>query len=255
MPPRLRSLLTAVFRADPGRRDGTRDARRDALLQDFDARYGLATGAATFTNSWRSVAVGAAVCAAVAVGACAMPADYTVGMGVRLSIVLGQDALEDADPSAISDYLQQTYALEKLGIRIKHRVDARGREEVRVQVDMVGRDVEADAVWSDLVEAFPDLEGCRGDEEEPFEARVEGTLGGRLAHRYLDLLIDQDGVEAAQRQILADLEAQGLEGSAEVSVDERLGHREVRVEVEAHTPGTAPGPALRDVGAQSEPSR
>lgn len=231
MPRELQRLLGLMHRG-PGRNDGAVRSRRDALLAQMEPSAG---GAPAWFRSWPAMASAVALFFAVVVGACAVPVDYTVGMGARIGIVLDPDQLEDADPETIGRYLEERYTVENMAMRVRHEMGADGSGKVHIQMDMFGPGIEADAVWADLEDAFPALVGTRGP-DMPFEAIVQGTLGGRLAHEYLDVVIDRDGIEAARQRILDDLAAQGLEGTAEIHVEDGPGRREVRVEVQAHSP-------------------
>jgi hypothetical protein len=99
-----------------------------------------------------------------------------------------------------------------------------------MQLDMLAGDVDADAMWADLTEAFPELQGFRM-EDELLEGRMEGTLGGKLSRGWVDQIIDRHGVEEARGRVLEDLRQRGLGEGAQVEIEDGDGHREVRVKL------------------------
>jgi hypothetical protein len=106
---------------------------------------------------------------------------------------------------------------------------------MRVEIEAVGEDLDADVLWDDIVAEFPALADARR-EDEALHGLVHGTLGGRLSHRWLDVTIDRDGVEEAKRQLILQLAAEGVTGTPEVEIiDEEVDgmrRREVRVRLE-----------------------
>lgn len=236
----LRSTLRRLY-ARPEASRARRDALEAELLESFDRR---ATTPDPRPKTWRRPVLAVLTATAVVGGACQLPAEYTVDMGTRLGIVIDGRAMDEVDPAAIGAYVADAHPLEQLELSVHRemRVEAGVRtDEVRIQLDMVGDDVrvDPDALWDELRDAFPGLENGARLEEEHLEATVHGTLGGKLSHRMLDVVIDRHGVDEARRLLLEDLERQGLRGHAHVEVREDPdGRRQVEVRVEAERTST-----------------
>ncbi len=213
-------------------------ARRDALESALVAKLGPRIVA----RRWPRVALGAGLACGLAVGACALPSDYDADVGHRLAIVVTNGV--EVDAGAIATFVSEHYAPDELRMAVsQERVreagadgQVRERGELRIEIDAVGEHLDTDEMWDDLVEAFPELEGGRL-EDEALRMVVHGTLGGRLSHAWLDVVVDRGGIEEAKTQILLELDAQGVEGQAHVEVvddHDAAGRRrrEVRVWVE-----------------------
>lgn len=217
-------------------------ARRDTLEHELMARL----SAARARRRWPRIALGIGLCGALAAGACALPSDYDADLGHRLAIVVAEST--EIDPRAIATFVEERYSPDQLRMAVSQE---RTREqapdgtlieqggELRIEIDAVGEDIDTDEMWEQLVLAFPELEGGRL-EDEALRTVVHGTLGGRLSHAWLDVVIDRGSIEDAKAQILLELDAQGFEGQAHVEIiddpnaDGESGHhrREVRVWVE-----------------------
>jgi hypothetical protein len=227
MPSEIRTVLRRLYgRAGPPPRPEHENELEAELMQRFDRR-----APAEATPWWafrlpRWAWAGAAALA-IAVGACVTPSDYEIKMGDRLGILIDAEERDTVDVREIVQFVRSGYPLERLEAEVKmersvFRTGEGATEDqaiMRIQLDMVGRGVDADVVWEDLVAEFPALEGARMEDEE-LEGTVHGTFGGHLAHRYLDLVIDEHGVEEAKRRILADLEARGFKGEAEIDIQD-----------------------------------
>ncbi len=214
-------------------------ARRDALEHELIGRL----PAARARRRWPRFALGIGLCGALAVGACALPSDYDADLGHRLAIVVAEST--DIDPRAIATFVEERYTPDELRMAVSQE---RKREqapdgtvieqggELRIEIDAVGEDIDTHEMWEQLLLAFPELQGGRL-EDEALRTVVHGTLGGRLSHAWLDVVIDRGGIEDAKAQILLELDAQGYEGQARVEIiddEDPAGHhhREVRVWVE-----------------------
>jgi hypothetical protein len=219
-------------------------SRRDALEAELLQR--LAQRPSTRRRRWPRLALGIGLGAALAVGACALPADYDADLGHRLAIVVTDDV--QVDPQAIAGFVTEHYAPDELRMavsqeRVRQRDDdgsVHERAELRIEIDAVGEDLDTDRMWDDLVEEFPQLEGGRLEDEE-LRTVIHGTIGGRLSHAWLDVVIDERGVDAAKAEILLQLDAQGVHGDAHVEVvddEDAAGNRrrEVRVWVQDESP-------------------
>lgn len=242
MPSDLDDDLRRVFAGDrtPPVDAPRRDALEASLLQQ------LATRPTAPRRRWPKVALGVGLGAALAVGACALPADYDAGLGHRLAIVVA-DGVE-VDPQAIAGFVTEHYAPDELRMavsqeRMRQQDDdgsVHERSELRIEIDAVGEDLDTDRMWDDLVDEFPQLEGGRLEDEE-LRTVIHGTLGGRLSHAWLDVVIDERGADAAKAEILLQLDAQGVRGDAHVEViddEDEAGNRrrEVRVWVQDESP-------------------
>lgn len=242
MPSDLDHELRRVFAGDrtPPLDAARRDALEAALLQQLAARPRAPR------RRWPRLALGIGLGAALAVGACALPADYDAGLGHRLAIVVTDDV--EVDPQAIAGFVTEHYAPDELRMavsqeRVRQRDDdggVRERSELRIEIDAVGEDLDTDRMWDDLVDEFPQLEGGRLEDEE-LRTVIHGTLGGRLSHAWLDVVIDERGADAAKAEIVLQLDAQGVQGDAHVEVidgEDSDGNRrrEVRVWVEEASP-------------------
>jgi hypothetical protein len=178
------------------------------------------------------LAVAAVAVVLCVIGACRLPAEYAVDVGERVAILLDPSRRAAVDPAEIARHVEETWPIERLQVAVAVEQQNDGPPTTRVELAAVG-DVTADEIWADLVETFPALAGARMEPED-LEVLVHGTLGGRLSHELLDLVIDEEGAEVARQQILDQLAASGLDGEADVSVtDHPDGRREVRVEVRA----------------------
>ena len=207
------------------------DARhRDAL----EARLlGDATPARAGAPGWGRWALATAGSAALLIGACRYPVEYDVPLGARVGILVDAERRDDLDIQAIVAHVEETHDLDELEVQVrmeKHVRDGESVGTVRVQLDMLGGDVNADEVWEELIDAFPTLEGSRM-EEQLLEAHVHGTLGGKLSHAWLDVVIDRHGVEEARERVFEELEARGFEGKADVEISDEGGRRAVKIKL------------------------
>jgi hypothetical protein len=205
------------------------EARRDAELETLAAAHGRTYGRERRAPRWL-------------VGACVVPIDYEAEMGQRIAFTMPLAQMSDLDVEAMARFVEEEHDPEEIRIMAhaesSHIADAGEEqlvEEVRVEIEAVGEHLDADAVWDDLVEEFPELADARR-EDEALRGLVHGTLGGRLSHRWLDVTIDRDGVEAAKQQLIEELAAQGVKGTPEIEIiDEEadgMRRREVRVRIE-----------------------
>jgi hypothetical protein len=233
----IKTALSRLYRrAEPTPRPEHKDELEADLMQRFDRRAPEEEPAWWVLRMPRWAWVAAAL-VAVVVGACVTPSDYEVKMGDRLGILVDAEKSHTVDVEEIVRFVEQGYELETLEaeVRMEKSVFRTGtgasesQAIMRIQLDMVGRGADADAVWEDLVAEFPALVGARMEDED-LEGTVHGTFGGLLAHRYLDVVIDERGAEEAKRQILADLEARGFKGEAQVDIqDHEDGKRSVEI--------------------------
>lgn len=241
----IKTVLSRLYRrAGPAPRPEHESELEAELMQRFD-RLAPADEPAWWEFRPPRWAWAAAAVLAIAVGACVTPSDYEVKMGDRLGILIDASKRDTVDVEEIVRFVQQGYELDRLEAEVKMEKSvfrtgegaSESQEIMRIQLDMVGRGVDADVVWEDMVAEFPALAGARMEDED-LEGMVHGTFGGLLAHRYLDVVIDEQGVEEAKRQILAELEARGFKGEAEVDIqaDDDGKRVEIRLREEEHLP-------------------
>jgi hypothetical protein len=245
MPSELERRLGALYSPAPPIDAAHREDLRGQLL----ARPELVSAASRSRRRWSGWWLGGVLSAAALAGACVLPVEYEMPMGQHVTITLeGDDAVlavdehgdaDALDPRALSAFVEARFDAQRIELSIaktEHR-DANGHVAQQLRIDLVafGADGMPDGLADEIVDAFPVLE--RADvESEPVDAVVEGTLGGKLGHAWLDVVIDEHGVEEARRRILADLKARGVAGDAQVEIVDEPGRREVKVRVEAETP-------------------
>ncbi len=243
------ALLRAALERTPPVVDA---ARRDALEQTLAASV-AARGDRRVDppRRWTRWLLGGGLVLAVTAGACVLPSDYDAAVGHRLAIIVEGDAVE-VDPHALVDFITAQHHPDELRMAVSQQrvADEHGHTQTitRIELDAVGDDVEPEPLWSELVAAFPELEGARLEDQE-LRGRIHGTLGGRLSHDWLDITIDRHGVAAAKVQIIEQLRAEGLSDaaveSAQIEIvdhDDGKGRvrREVRVQIEDEHGAPAP---------------
>lgn len=240
MPTSDRQLETKL-REIHRRGEAPRPEASDALEEELDARFAAAfdgTQPRPRRPSRRGWIIGGLAGAAL-VGACALPAEYELSIGHRVALVMTGES--PVPPHELARHIESSFEVDEIRIAVRktrRTTDAGEEAATMVALDVVGPDVDADALETSLVAAFPTL--AEADfEVDALEGTVRGTIGGMLSHRMIDVVIDTEGVEAARERILADLEARGLDGDATVEIEDEEtpdGHRRrVRIEVEAHS--------------------
>jgi hypothetical protein len=221
MPSELERGLSEALRGEPIAAD---PERRAALEQELLARL-PATPPRRHGTRW----------------ACVLPTDYATQLGHRLAIVVDVEHADELDPEQIVHFVTDRYHPDELRMGVRHErtreSDDDGhvseRASMRIEIDAVGEHLDTDAMWHDLVEAFPELEGARLEDEE-LRGLVHGTLGGRMSQAWLDVVIDRGGVEQAKQQVIDQLRAQGVQGDPQVDIIDQVDEdgsrrREVRV--------------------------
>ncbi|MBK6918062.1 MAG: hypothetical protein IPH07_11735 [Deltaproteobacteria bacterium] len=227
-----------------------RALRAEAPEVDTDARDALerrllaaVPPAAPRGRRWPRWLLATGLGAAVLAGACVLPSEYDADLGHRLAIVI-DDAELELDHDAIAEFVLERYHPDEVRMAVE-RQHSRERgddgrvvehSELRLELDAIGDGLDTARIWADLQQAFPELEGARL-EDRRLHGRVHGTLGGRLSHDWLDLVIDRHGVAAAKQEILDELAREGITGQPQIEIiDDDDGHgrvrREVRVMVE-----------------------
>jgi hypothetical protein len=210
----LRVALTAPDRLAPGHRD----ALESELMAGFDRRSSESgnTGRQTmkvFTKR-RVVVGGFAMAATLGAVAWAAPADLSVPVGrsvkMEMSLATGETM---PDPEKIIAVLQGAGHVDDVSLRVARE----GEDHVAMQFEVWGTDLGSEPMADRIKAAFPALSGATFT-EEALEGTVRGTVGEKLGHDLFDLKIDHLDVEAARKQVMERLKAEGVEG-ADVQVE------------------------------------
>jgi hypothetical protein len=236
MPSDARSVLRPP--PDEAESRAHRDALEPALLAAF-ARRGRSTPPPRLP--WLRFALAGLVFAGAGAVACQLPTEYERPLGQRIAIVLPAVRLANVDPERLAAHVEASHPIEGLMLRVvAEQTDDRDPGVVRIVMDVVGPEVDIEEVWDDLVQEYPALDGGRV-EGEVMEGVVHGTWGGRLGNDLFDLRLDEGDIEDARARLLLDLQAQGVEGHAEITVEEEKTpdglRRRIEVRVEAEDPG------------------
>lgn len=219
-----------------------RRAEEDALVAAFARRHGGGAPAPRRRRSGR-IALMCGLGVAVAVGACALPSEYSVDLGQGIEIVLDAARWDELDAERLAAHLGEEMGAERIELHVSRTRDERigpdGElvidEQMRMQLFALGGEVDAEDGWDELVREFPALAEAE-IQQVPLSGTVHGTLGGRLSRDLLDLEIDRHGVEEAEARILAQLRAEGIsteDATVDITTTEEGGHRRIEVRVEA----------------------
>jgi hypothetical protein len=204
-----------------------RDSLEPAILETF-ARRKVTPRAPR--RPWLQLALAGLVAAGAGVVACQLPAEYERPLGQRIGIILPASKFEQVDPERMAAFVEANHPIEGLMMRVEAERHGEEPGVVRFVMDVVGPDVDVDAIWDDLVDEYPVLEGGRV-EGEVMEGIVHGTLGGRIGSDLFDLRIDEGDIDEARARLLEDLRARGIEG-AEIEIEEEQTPEGVRRRVE-----------------------
>lgn len=262
MPSDLQERLRALYRrAAPieervEERLEHQQTHEDALVAALGRRGGGASVAQG--RGWRGrwprlprLAIAGALGVAVAVGACAMPAEYPVRLGYGFEITVDPahiGGVEQLDPDGIARWLHEQGQVERVELMVAHhRRESTApdgmpavHDELTLRMFVAGDALDRDALVDDLRDRFPVLADAEL-RDAPLSGMVHGTLGGKLSHDLLDLTLDRHGVEEAERQILEQLRADGIDlehATIDITHEEGAdGSRRIEVRVEAEPPG------------------
>lgn len=230
---RIETILGRLFR-----RGSVPDPQVRAALADELAR---AFSSPPPRRRWRRLG-GLALGGALLAGACVVPTDYELAMGMRMVVTL-IGSPHSFDPEALGRQLESEFAPAQMRIMVAASSGApegvQAPRELKITLDLVG-DLDPDAVERSARAHFPALREA-DIEVQALDGTVHGTLGGLISERTFGLKLDRGSVEETRARILEELAAQGLEGTATIEIqdEETLdGHRrEVRVRVEAEDRG------------------
>ncbi len=212
-------------------------AHRDALEPTVLAAFARRTPTSPVPRRpWLKLALAGLVTAGAGVVACQLPVEYERPLGRTIAIVLPEASLAGVHPERLAAFVEDNHPIEGLMVRVEaERHDEHTPGVIRIVMDVVGPDVDVDAIWDDLVDEYPVLEGGRV-EGEALEGVVHGTWGGRLGNRLFDLDLDEGDIEDARARLLVDLRARGIAGEAEIDIEEEHTPDGVlrRIEVRVH---------------------
>ena len=222
---------------DPAASRAHRDALEPEVLAAFAHRVPTAPSP---RRPWLKLALAGLVTAGAGVVACQLPVEYERPLGRTIAIVVPEATFSSVHPERMAAFIEANHEIEGLMMRVEaERHDEHSPGVVRIVMDVVGPDVDVEEIWDDLVEEYPALDGGRV-EGEALEGVVHGTWGGRLGNHLFDLDLDEGDIEDARARLLVDLRARGIEGEAEIDIEEEQtpdGVRrriEVRVRAEEH---------------------
>jgi hypothetical protein len=244
MPSRIAGVLRRLYRFGPERRAARR--HRDALEAELVQRLEPRPSEARVERVLRlpALAFASALAVAMVIGACRLPADYAMQMGHRIGIELDAEHAAALDHEAIARHVESTWAPSQIAmaVQLQRRADDDGdRGTLRIDLDVMGDDLDTEEIWDDLVDTFPVLVGARLHDEVLAET-VHGTLGGKLSLAALDVVIDREGVDQARARIMAELRSQGVDPrDAQVRITDDVGpdgehRREIDVRVQRSDP-------------------
>ncbi|WP_437326588.1 hypothetical protein [Sorangium sp. So ce381] len=176
------------------------------------------------------VAAAAVVCGAAA---CVAPADVEVPVGRSISIEVA-DGAELPEPEALMAAVRgEGKTARRARVMVRGR---RGDGATTLTLDVWGDEVPEGDVAERIRAAFPALAGAE-IREDVLAGTVRGTLGAKLGHELLDLdVLDKDDVEAARRQVMEQLAAQGVEGKVDVQIEGDGEKRKVKVQIKLEAP-------------------
>jgi len=167
------------------------------------------------------------------VGACSTSTTTEVDMGQKMTI--GFSARADVDmisvDTSLSNFLDSQPGIENVSVSIS----ATEGGPSTVEVMAWGRDLDGEALVTELRRQVPELEGA----DISFEALVgtlEESFASKLKREVFQLEVDGATEEEIRAQILAQLAAQGVaEGEAQVEVTQQDGRAEIKVQITKET--------------------
>lgn len=237
---RMKAALRRTLGAAPTPRPGPahRDRLESTLVEAWRDRYPLHRRWLMLLNPWNRAArlamAGLAV-ALLGVGACSTSTTTEVEMGQKLTIAVsaGQPGGKaEADLPALEAELNRFFSSRPAVEGVNFNVMGRDGQVV-FEVAAWGQDLDAATLESDLRAAVPAL-GDANVAIEPLNGTVRENLLAHLGHEYLGLELEVDGATADEIRagILAQMAAAGIDGDAEVQVEDTPdGRRTIKVEV------------------------
>lgn len=222
----------ATQRPGPGHR-----AQLEAsVLDTYRRRYPRHRRWLMLLNPWNRVArlamAGLAV-ALLGVGACSTSTTTEVEMGQKLTI--GLDTKANVDLSTLDGELNRFFSAQPGVDGVSFNVQMRdGRTTFEVMA--WGQDLDAAALEAAMRKDVPALAGATVT-VEPLAGSVRENLLSHLGHTMLGLEVTGETADEIRAQILQQMAAQGLDGDAQVQVEDLPdGRRTIKVEVHKETP-------------------
>ncbi len=179
------------------------------------------------------LALAAAFMLLLGLGACSMPSSYDVEVGQAMAIQFSKELNGPApEIEAVLADLDGLPGVE--AVTVNERISDAG---VRMDIRLMGRDIDTDLVVAELMAKHPVL----ADAElsiVPMEQTVEGPLYEKLGHDFLGMEfaieVSGDTPEEIAQQIREQLAADGYEGDAvvDVQMDDETGRTEISFELE-----------------------
>lgn len=194
------------------------EAAEAKLLAQFDAAQ------PTRTRGWGrlpKLAV-AGLGAGLLVGACALPAELELDLGVGLHLEF--DAERELPVHAIAEYCKNELGANDITVEmsISKQQDASGAVASRgsMHLELWGPQLDPDAVVPALQAEFTQLAPLAIGVER-LEGSVRTNLGNKMLHEYFDSdrFLNEADLEVARAEVLADLRSRGLQGQVDVEVE------------------------------------
>lgn len=224
----LRRSLGRILEPSRKPRPEHKAALEDKLLDEFQKRYPNPEAYKMKRFGMRKALLVAVALMMLGIAACAAPADIEVDVGKRVSIELAAGTEPPEDPEAIVHIVRGSGTTMQVDMRMTMQ-DGKGVFEIEAWGNGLSKEPIADKIRA----AVPALAKAE-IHEEMLEWKVQGTLGEKLGHDWLNLdVIDESDVELAKEQVMKQLAERGVTGKVDVDVqNEGPGKRKVKVRVE-----------------------
>jgi hypothetical protein len=235
---RLKAVLRQAIGAVEAPRPSIENRERleSTVLGAYRDRYPHHRRWLMLLNPWNRIArlamVGLAV-ALLGVGACSTSTITEVEMGQKLTIGLSDKSEMDSSlmDGEIERFLAGQPGVQGASINMK-MIDGRSTLEIMVW----GQDLDASVLEAALRKQLPALAEA-SVAVEPLTGNVRESLLAHCGHQYLGIEVKGETADEIRQQILAQLAAQGLDGDAQVQVENTPdGRKKVRVEIRQECP-------------------
>lgn len=231
---RVKAALRRVLGAQaPRPAGGHRDRLETQLLDAYRDRYPHHRRWLMLLNPWNRAARFALAGLAVAllgVGACTTSTTTEVEMGQKVTIAMAAKADVDLPTlqTQLNDFFHAQPGLEGVNLNVQMRDG-----QTTLDVMVWGQGLDGAALEAGLRDQVPALAGATVT-VTPLTGTVRENLLSHLGHEYLGVELEVKGQTADEirAQILQQLAAQGIDGDAQVQVEDLPdGRRQVKVEV------------------------
>ena len=237
---RLKATIRKGYQAAraPQPAPGHRGRLEAEVLDAYRERYPRHRRMLMLLNPWNRAArlamAGLAV-ALLGVGACSTSTTTEVEMGQKVTI--GLSAKAEFDLQAVQTDLNRFFSAQPgvEGVNFNVRMI---NDQTTFDVMAWGQDLEASSLESALRAQVPALAGATVT-VSPLTGSVRENVLSHFGHEYLGLDIEVSGQSADEirAQILAQMAAEGIQGDAQVQVEDLPdGRRQIRVEVTKEAP-------------------